>query len=251
MRVLILGGTTEASAIARAVVGDRRFAPVLSLAGRTRVPAQPPIPWRVGGFGGVEGLAAYLHGEKIAALIDATHPFAARMKANAAQAAALAGIPRVAVLRPAWAALPGDRWTEVADMTGAFAALGRTPRRVFLSIGRQELAAFGPPHTYLVRSVDPPDPAILPPDATSIIARGPFTEAAEQALLHAYRIEVLVTKNAGGDATAAKLAAARRLGLPVVMVARPVAPEPPVVADAPGALAWLAHQAGSSCLRSV
>jgi precorrin-6A/cobalt-precorrin-6A reductase len=243
MRVLILGGTTEASAIALALAGDRRFAPVLSLAGRTLTPAKPPIPWRVGGFGGVEGLAAHLHREKIAALIDATHPFAARMKANAARAAALAGIPRVAVLRPAWQALPGDRWTEVADMADAFAALGPTRRRVFLSIGRQELAAFGPPHAYLVRSVDPPDPAVLLPDATSIVARGPFTEAAERALLLAHRIEVLVTKNAGGDATAAKLAAARRLGLPVVMVARPAPPDPPVVADAAGALAWLAHQA--------
>jgi precorrin-6A/cobalt-precorrin-6A reductase len=246
MRVLILGGTTEASEIARALVGDARFAAVLSLAGRTRAPVAPPIPWRVGGFGGAEGLAAYLRDEGIAALIDATHPFAARMKVNAAQAAAMTGISRVAVLRPGWQARDGDRWTEVADMTQAFAALGPERRRVFLAIGRQELAAFGPPHAYLIRSVDPP--GTLPPDATVITARGPFTLDAEHDLLVAHRIEVLVTKNSGGDATAAKLAAARALGLPVVMVARPAPPEPPVVGDAAGALDWLAHQA---CRRGV
>jgi precorrin-6A/cobalt-precorrin-6A reductase len=249
MRVLILGGTTEASAIAAALAGDARFAPVLSLAGRTRAPATPQIPWRVGGFGGAEGLAEHLRTERVAALIDATHPFAARMKANAVRAAAMAGVPRVAVLRPAWEARAGDIWRHVADMGQAFAALGPTPRRVFLSIGRQELAAFGPPHAYLIRSVDPPDR--VPPNATAITARGPFTEGAERALLIAHRIEVLVTKNAGGVATMAKLAAARDLGLPVVMVARPAPPEPPVVSDAAGALAWLAHQAGLPCWRGV
>jgi precorrin-6A/cobalt-precorrin-6A reductase len=251
MRVLILGGTTEATAIARALAGDARFAPVLSLAGRTRAPVPPPIPWRIGGFGGADGLAAYLRRERIAALIDATHPFAARMKTNATQGAAMAGVPRVAVLRPPWQARDGDQWTEVADMAQAFAALGPLPRRVFLAIGRQELAAFGPAHAYLVRSVDPPDPAVLPPQATLIAARGPFAEDAERALLLRHRIEVLVTKNAGGDATAGKLAAARGLGLPVVMVARPAPPEPPVVRDAAGALDWLAHQAGLPCWRGV
>jgi precorrin-6A/cobalt-precorrin-6A reductase len=251
MRVLILGGTTEASAIARALAGDARYAPVLSLAGRTRAPAPPPIPWRVGGFGGVDGLAAHLRAESIAALIDATHPFATTMKANAARAAALTGIPRLAVLRPAWTGKPGDRWTEVPDMAQAAIALGPRPRRVFLAIGRQELAAFGAPHAYLIRSVDAPDPANLPPNATVITARGPFAEDAERALLAAHRIEVVVAKNAGGDATSAKLAAARDLGIEVVMVARPAPPEPPVVADAAAALDWLAHQAGLSCRRGV
>jgi len=245
MRVLILGGTAEASAIAGALSGDARFAPVLSLAGRTRAPQTPPIPWRVGGFGGAEGLAAHLRQEGIAALIDATHPFAARMKANAARAAAMAGVPRVAVLRPGWTRQDGDCWTEVADMAAAFAALGPAPRRVFLSIGRRDLAAFGPPHTYLIRSVDPPD--ALPANARAIAARGPFAEDDERALLAGHRIEVLVTKNAGGAATAGKLAAARRLRLPVVMVARPPPPEPPVVSDAAGALDWLAHQSGPPC----
>jgi precorrin-6A/cobalt-precorrin-6A reductase len=249
MRVLILGGTTEASAIARALAGDARFSPMLSLAGRTRAPAPPPIPWRSGGFGGADGLAAHLRQHRVQALIDATHPFAARMKANAAQAAAIAGVPRIAVLRPPWQQQPGDDWTRVDTMQAAFAALGPAPRRVFLAIGRQELSSFGPPHAYLIRSIDPP--AHLPPGATAITARGPFDEAAERALLHAHRIEVLVTKNAGGDATFAKLAAARNLRLPVVMVARPAPPEPPIATDATGVLDWLAHQAGLPDRRGV
>jgi precorrin-6A/cobalt-precorrin-6A reductase len=251
MRVLILGGTTEASAIARALAGDARFEPVLSLAGRTASPAAPPIPWRVGGFGGTQGLADFLRAERMAALIDATHPFAATMKGNAARAAALADVPRLAVLRPEWRPQPGDDWHAVPDMLAAFAAVGPSRRRVFLAIGRQELAAFGPPHDYLVRSVDPPDPALLPLGAEVVAARGPFAEADERALLLRHGIEVLVTKNAGGEATVAKLAAARALGLRVVMVARPPPPEPPVVSDAQGALDWLAHQAALPNRRGV
>jgi precorrin-6A/cobalt-precorrin-6A reductase len=237
MRILILGGTTEASAIARALVGDARFDPVLSLAGRTRAPVPPPIPWRVGGFGGASGLADYVRRERIEALVDATHPFAARMKAHAASVA----VPRVVVLRPAWRAVPGDRWIEAPTMTAAFQALGDAPRRVFLTVGQQELAPFGGPHHYLIRSVDPP--AMAPPGATIITARGPFDPAAEQALLAEHRIDVLVTKNSGGTATAGKLEAARALGLPVVLVARPPRPDGVVVEDAAAALAWLAHQA--------
>lgn len=237
MRVLILGGTTEASAIARALVGDARFDPVLSLAGRTRAPLPPPIPWRVGGFGGAVGLAEYVRREGIAALVDATHPFAVRIKAHAAAVS----VPRVVVLRPAWQTVPGDRWTEVADMAAASAALGQAPRRVFLTVGRQDLAPFGPPHRYVIRSVDAP---ATPPDGAVVIAaRGPFAEADEQALLLAHGIEVVVTKNSGGTATAGKLAAARALGLPVVLVRRPSLPTGLVVEDAAGALRWLAHQA--------
>ncbi len=240
MRILILGGTTEATAIARALAGDARYDPVLSYAGRTSAPKPPPIPWRAGGFGGVAGLAAYLREEHIVALIDATHPFAARMKANAVAAAHEAGIPRITVLRPAWEAGPGDRWIAAATMAGAYDALGPVPRRVLLTVGRQELAPFRAPHRYWVRSIDPPD--TMPPNATLLTARGPFAAADEQALLEAHRIEVVVSKNAGGEATAAKLEAARALGLPVVMVARPPPPEGPVVPDAAAALAWLAHQ---------
>ncbi len=237
MRILILGGTTEASAIARGLVGDARFDPVLSLAGRTRAPVAPPIAWRVGGFGGAAGLADYVHCENIQAVVDATHPFAARIKANAATLA----VPRVVVLRPAWQAVAGDRWTEVPDMAAAFRALGPARRRVFLTVGQQDLAPFGPPHNYLVRSVDAP--AYPPPGAKIITARGPFSAADERLLLLEHRIDIVVTKNSGGTATAGKLAAARDLGLPVVLVARPPRPEGLIVPDAAGGLAWLAHQA--------
>jgi precorrin-6A/cobalt-precorrin-6A reductase len=241
MRVLILGGTTEASAIARGLAGDGRYRPVLSMAGRTRAPIAPPVPFRVGGFGGVTGLAAYLRQESVAALIDATHPFASRIKANAAEAAALAGVPRVAVLRPGWAMQAGDRWIDVTSMEEAAAALGTKPRRAFLTVGQQELAPFGPPHHYLLRSVDPPPNP--PAGATIITARGPFNAADDRALMVAHGIDILVTKNSGGEAVAGKLEAARVLGIPVVMVARPLPPLPPLVPDAGAALDWLHAQA--------
>jgi precorrin-6A/cobalt-precorrin-6A reductase len=243
MRVLILGGTTEASAIAAALANDSRARPVLSLAGRTRTPVLPAIPARRGGFGGVDGLVAYLREHGIAALIDATHPFAAQISRNAVAAAAMAGVPLLTVLRPAWKSCPGDRWTEVADMPAAAQALGVKPRRVFLTVGQQELGFFGlaPWHNYLVRSVEPPDPALLPPVCRTITARGPFREDEEFRLLQQERIEVLVTKNSGGAATAPKLAAAQAVGARVVMVARPPAPPGETVPDAAGALAWLDH----------
>jgi len=245
MQVLILGGTTEASAIAAALTGDARMRPVLSLAGRTRAPVLPAIPARRGGFGGVEGLVAYLRDHGVAALIDATHPFAVRISRNAAAAAAIAKVPLVTVLRPQWAACPGDRWAEVPDMPAAAQALGAEPRRVFLTVGQQELAPFGlaPWHHYLIRSVEPPDTALLPATARHIAARGPFREHEERQLLEQEGIEVMVTKNSGGAATAPKLAAARALGVQVVMVARPPPPPGETVPDAAGALAWLDHVA--------
>ena len=244
MNVLILGGTTEGSAIARALAGHPRIRPVLSLAGRTRAPVLPAVPGRRGGFGGANGLAAYLCDEAMAALIDATHPFAARMQVNAAAAAAMAGVPRVKLVRPEWAPAPGDDWTGVPDMHAAAQALGPVPRRVFLTVGQQELAPFlaAPWHEYLVRSVEPP--ATLPANARSITARGPFGLADELRLLRAERIDVLVTKNSGGEATAAKLAACRELGVPVVMVRRPPVVAGPAVTDVPAALEWLDGVAG-------
>ena len=241
MRVLILGGTTEASAIAQAVAGDARFKPVLSLAGRTRSPVLPPIPWRSGGFGGADGLAAYLRQQEVAALIDATHPFAVRIKANARQAAAAAGVAGVTVVRPPWTPQPGDRWTETASLAEAASALGPAARRVFLTVGQGELHWFGAPHFYLVRSVDPP--ADAPQGAVIVTARGPFSAADDQALMQAHRIDVLVTKNSGGSAVAGKLAAARALGVAVFIVARPPVPVGGVVTDAAGALDWLHAQA--------
>jgi precorrin-6A/cobalt-precorrin-6A reductase len=251
MRVLILGGTTEASAIARALAGDARFAPVLSLAGRTRAPMAQPVPVRVGGFGGAKGLSVYLRAERVEALIDATHPFAARIKANAAAAADAAGVRRLTVLRPPWQPGPGDDWRHVGTMAAAFAALGNIPRLVFLTVGQQDLAPFGPPHRYLIRSVDPPDLSGFAAPVETITARGPFDEAAEIALMRTRGIDMLVTKNSGGAATAAKLAAARTLRLPVVMVARPPPPPGETVETAEQALAWLHHQAGTAKARGV
>ncbi len=242
-RLLILGGTTEATALVQALAGNGSFAPILSLAGRTRAPAASPIPVRVGGFGGSEGLARYLRDEGIDRLIDATHPFAARMSANAARAATEAAVPLLAIRRPAWVAGEGDRWIDVDDMAAAAEALGPVPRRVFLTIGRQEVSAFAaaPHHAYVVRSIEPLDDALPVPRLTAITARGPFDVAAEAALMCEAGIEVVVSKNAGGTATSGKILAARRLGLPMVMVRRPAKPEVPSVPDAGGALDWLGH----------
>ena len=244
---MILGGTGEASALARAIAGDPRFRATLSLAGRTRAPVPPPIPWRIGGFGGVEGLAVYLRAEHIEALIDATHPFAEQITRHAEAAAKRIGVPLLAICRPPWQPVAGDRWTMVPDMPAAAEALGRTPRRVFLTIGQKDLSAFAaaPWHYYLIRSVNPPDPAALPPEAEVIAARGPFEETAERQLLAQHRIDIIVTKNSGGTATAGKLVAARALGLPAVMVARPARPAVATVADAPAALDWLLQLHGA------
>lgn len=244
MRLLVLGGTTEASAIARGLAGDARFDAVLSFAGRTRAPVAPPIAHRIGGFGGAEGLAGYLRAEGVDVLVDATHPFAARISANAVAAAGMAGVRLLAVRRPEWVAVAGDRWQVVADMGAAAAALGDAPRRVFLSVGQLELGAFldHAQHSYVVRSVDPPPVELVPGGAVVLSARGPFDEAGEIALLRQHGIEVLVTKNSGGSATFAKLAAARALGLRVVMVARPVAVGP-AVESAGAALGWLHAEA--------
>ncbi len=246
MNILVLGGTTEASAIARGLAGNPAFRPVLSLAGRTRAPMLPAIPARRGGFGGVAGLVRYLREHRVDVLVDATHPFAAQMSGHARLAAEAAGVALLAVIRPEWLPQAGDAWVGVPDMAAAAAALGARPRRVFLTVGQQELAPFAaaPWHEYLIRSVEPPDPGALPPGARCIAARGPFEAGAERRLLEAERIEVVVTKNSGGAATAGKLAAARALGLPVVMVARPAAVAGPAVAEpavanAAEALAWL------------
>ncbi len=247
-RVLILGGTTEASALAAALAEGTRFAALLSFAGATRAPRPPPVPWRVGGFGGVEGLAAFLQDEAIDLLIDATHPFAAHMKRNAAEAAAITRIALLAVRRPEWRPGEGDRWLTVPDMLAAATALGQTPRRVLLTIGQKDLAAFqaAPWHHYVVRSVDAPEEASLPPQAEVIAARGPFRLPDELDLLDRTSVSAIVTKNSGGDATSAKLAAARQRGVEVVMVARPpILPGVETVPDAAGALRWLAAHAGT------
>ncbi|WP_136620203.1 MULTISPECIES: cobalt-precorrin-6A reductase [Mesorhizobium] len=224
-RILILGGTTEARQLAGKLAA--RASVTLSLAGRTESPVAQGVPVRTGGFGGADGLAAYLRKEHIDLLIDATHPYAAQISANAAQAARVAGVPILALRRPGWEPVEGDRWTLVDTSGDAAQALGRAPRRVFLALGRQEVAAFeaAPQHHYLIRSVDPVEPKLAVPDAVYLLARGPFHEAEERALLEKHRIDVVVSKNSGGAATYGKIAAARVLGIEVVMVRRPALPD--------------------------
>lgn len=244
----MLGGTTEASHLARRLA-DAGADAIFSYAGRTAAPLAQPLTQRVGGFGGVRGLTDYLRDQQITHLIDATHPFAAQISQNAIAAARIAGIPLLVVQRPPWRAGPGDRWQQVADLTAAAAALPVLPARVFLAIGRQHLSAFaGLPHRWLLRLVDDPTDADLPLTGASVlIARGPFDADADEALLRDHAITHLVAKNSGGAGGEAKLIAARRLGLPVVLIQRPALPPCAVVAHPDEAMAWL-HQTPSARL---
>jgi precorrin-6A/cobalt-precorrin-6A reductase len=211
-----------------------------------------PLPGtlRKGGFGGAEGLARDLAEERFDVLIDATHPFAVQMKANAIDAARAARVPLLAIRRQAWVPRDGDRWIVVDSIEAAATALGEAPRRVFLTTGRMELAPFkqAPQHFYLLRSVGAPSPEELPPHVELITARGPFNVADERALLEAHAIELIVTKNSGGTATTAKLEAARALSVPVIMVERPDLPDAQSVETVADALTWLerAHGRASS-----
>lgn len=237
----MLGGTTEASALATALAAQGERA-TLSYAGRTENPRAQAIPTRVGGFGGVDGLADYLTREGVTHLVDATHPFAARISANAIAAAERAGVKLLALTRSEWVDGPGDRWTRVADTEQAVAALGSGPARVFLALGRQTIGDFAsaPQHFYLLRFVDAAAPPALPYHHL-VVDRGPFTLAGERALLRDHRIEVVVAKNAGGSGARAKLDAARELGLPVVMIDRPFIPDRPQVGSVAQVLEWLDH----------
>ncbi|HRO15790.1 MAG TPA: cobalt-precorrin-6A reductase [Paracoccus sp. (in: a-proteobacteria)] len=240
MRILLLGGTTEAGALARALAAAGADA-VYSYAGRTRAPVGQPLPTRTGGFGGTEGLRGYLRTEAISHVIDATHPFAARISANAVAACACAGVPLLALERPGWTEAPGDNWTRVPDLADAARALPRDPANVFLAIGRQNLDAFaGLPHRFLLRFVDAESVPL--PGAVRVVDRGPFTMAGDMALMQAHHIGLVVAKDAGGTGARAKLDAARALGLPVILIDRPAIPARPVAATVDEAMAWL-HRA--------
>lgn len=217
---------------------------VFSYAGRTAAPVAQPLPLRVGGFGGAEGLATYIQDQRITHVIDATHPFAAQMSRNAVEACAATGTALVALERAPWAAGLGDRWIRVPSIEAAAEALPEAPARVFLAIGRLHLAAFAgrPQHHYLLRLVDPPD-ALPLPRAETIVARGPFTLAEDLDLLRRHVIQWIVAKNAGGEGARAKLDAARELGLPVVLIDRPAIPPRPRVETPEAVLGWLAHPA--------
>ncbi|WP_170986926.1 cobalt-precorrin-6A reductase [Nocardia farcinica] len=245
MRVLILGGTGEARRLAQLASGERVLELVSSLAGRVRDPLLPAGTVRVGGFGGADGLRQWLRDNAIDVVVDATHPFAAAIGAHAAAATTATGIPLLRLERPAWSARPGDRWTHVPDLGSAALALPGLGARVFLTIGRQGVHAFAAlaDPWFLIRAIDPPAPP-LPPRHELILARGPFTVEAETALMAERRVDVLVTKNSGGAQTAAKLDAARALGLPVLVIDRPApAPATAVVATPDQALAWLRTRA--------
>ena len=249
MHVLILGGTTEGTALTRALAGRPDLDPVLSLAGRTRAPVLPATAHRVGGFGGAEGLSRYLAEERIAAVVDATHPFAARISVNAALACGERGVPLARFTRPPWSLQPGDRWTVVPDLPAAAHALGEAPRRVLLTVGRLGLAAFraAPQHRYVIRTIDPPDATDLPPEHALVFDRGPFRFDDEEALMRRERIEVVVTKNSGGTAARAKLDAARALGLEVILAERPPAPAGVATFERIEALlAWIGAHGGAS-----
>jgi precorrin-6A/cobalt-precorrin-6A reductase len=242
-KILILGGTTEARQLAAKLAARKDLAVVLSLAGRTENPVAQGVPVRSGGFGGAKGLAAFLRDEMIELLIDATHPYAAQISANAAVAARQTGVCAIALRRPAWEPVEGDRWTLVDDARDAVAALGTSPRRIFLALGRQEIAAFeaAPQHAYLIRSVDPVEPPLRVPDATYILARGPFTETDDRALLQAHGIDAIVAKNSGGTATYGKIAAARKLGIDVFLFRRPALPDMPSGAGVDEVAAMVDH----------
>lgn len=240
--VLLLGGTTEASGLAQ-LLAAHRIPTMLSYAGRTERPRAQPVPVRVGGFGGADGLAAYVRDHRITHLVDATHPFAATMSGNAVAAAAAAAIPLLALTRPAWSAQPGDRWQHVPDIPAAVAALDGPGRRILLALGRMHVAAFTaqPQHHYVLRFVDAPSQAPALPNHALIVDRGPFTVAGDSALMTAHGIDLVVCKNAGGSGAEAKLIAARTLGVPVLMIDRPVLPTRAEVTDPQTVLDWLDH----------
>jgi precorrin-6A/cobalt-precorrin-6A reductase len=230
VNVLILGGSGEARRLAAALHDRPGIAVTSSLAGRVAVPSLPTGEVRIGGFGGVDGLVAWLRGNRVDVVVDATHPFAVQMTEHAVAATAAVGVPLLVLRRPGWTAGPGDRWHRVPTPGAAAALLPELGERVFLATGRGGLEAFlGLDELwFLLRSVDPPPPP-LPRRCHVLLGRGPFTADAERELLREHRIDVVVTRDSGGEMTAAKLVAARELGVPVVLLDRPPAPDPPAV----------------------
>jgi precorrin-6A/cobalt-precorrin-6A reductase len=244
--LLILGGTGEAAILARAVLA--RFGETLnlttSLAGRTQRPGPLPGRIRIGGFGGAAGLAAYLTEHGVDRLIDATHPFAARISTAARLACEEARVPRLLLLRPPWRRHPLDRWIEVDSMAAAAEIVSRFGRRAFLTVGTGEVSCFAAAAGvhFLVRLIDPPKRPLPLHSYDVMVGRGPFALAEERHRLKRHAIDVLVCKASGGAATEAKILAARELGLPVIMVQRPP-PEPgDAVETVEAAVDWLARK---------
>lgn len=242
--VLVLGGTAEARDLAAELTG-RGVHVVSSLAGRVANPRLPVGEVRVGGFGGPEGLAHWLTEHDVAVVVDATHPFAERIGASAAEGSNSVNIPLLRLHRPGWQAGPGDDWHWVRDLDEAADEITRLGTRIFLTSGRQGLSAFAgnTSQWFLARCVDPPEPP-LPPKIEILLDRGPYDVESERDLLRDHRIDVLVTKDSGGTMTAAKLLAARERGIPVVVVRRPRRPETPTVTDVPAAVEWVSAMLG-------
>jgi precorrin-6A/cobalt-precorrin-6A reductase len=241
LRILLLGGTTEATTLAGRLSRTGNIKATLSLAGRTASPAEVALPTRVGGFGGVQGLTTYLRHEKIDLLIDATHAFALRMSSNAIAASETTRVPLLAIERPAWTPIEGDNWLEHDDIDAAVAALPDEPQDVFSGLGRQAIDALrhAPQHRYLVRVIDPIE---LPCDlaySELLTARGPFRTGEDARLFADYNIRYVLTKNAGGSATYSKIEAARQLGITVHMVRRPALPKRTTVSSTDDAMNWI------------
>jgi len=245
--VLVLGGTQDGAAIARALAADPAIHTISSLAGRTRNPGPIAGEVRSGGFGGAAGLARYLKGARIDLLVDATHPFAAAISRHAAEAGVAAGVPRVQLQRPPWSPQDGDRWIEVDDVNAAARAVSAQGSRAFLTVGRQELGAFAASEQvwFLIRLIDPPAAPIALASFELLCARGPFEAAAEETLMRDHAIDVLVSKNSGGQATYGKITAARNLCIPVVMVRPPPAQPGDQVSDVAAACAWVRELAAA------
>ena len=244
MRVLILGGTSEANRLAAAIAAAG-FDAIYSYAGRTQVPVNQPLPTRIGGFGGADGLADLIRQGEFTHVVDATHPFATEISRNALTACAATATPLVALERKPWIAAADDRWIEVDDITAAVAALPQARANIFLAIGRQHVAPFAgkPQHAYTLRFIDAAAGPLPLPDADLIVSRGPFTLAGELLLLRSRHIEWIVARNSGGEGARAKIDAARELRLSVVMIKRPERPKRLRVESVTEVMQWLAHPA--------
>jgi precorrin-6A/cobalt-precorrin-6A reductase len=239
-----LGGTSDANRTA-ARLASACIDAIYSYAGRTGKPLDQPLPTRIGGFGGVPGLTDYLQSESISHVIDATHPFAVEMSRNAVAACAALATPLIALQRAPWLPSPGDTWINVPDIDAAVKALPHEPARILLAIGKQHVAAFQtkPQHTYTLRLIDPPAGVLALAHYDAVIARGPFRLDDDVELMRARNITIVVTRNAGGTGARAKIDAARTLGVPVIMIARPAMPERLTVETVEECMDWLKHQA--------